>query len=592
MNFFRKFRDFVVSPSQSRTMGILVMLVLVSAVSLTVVASQQQQTLKQRAATSDSCQRTKNADVALCISLASKFTTEYTEADCIKEAEEKLAICLNSADAQPPVPDPNPQPSNKSCEERGGKCVSSASCGNGLVKTNASCTAIWESCCIPSSSATGATRNDSNKSCTTASGQTLYDYCDSGSSYFTFTPNGEWCYVSASTACPVTAPKCTGTTSPADSTGGVQQCVTAPAPVVPPPQTTNNDCFSNCLKTNCGQDQSSDCEGVYGDICINQCKNPPVVPPPASCTNPCIIPGTTTQGTCDGSGTCKTTQVNPPPATADTTAPDVSLIIPVTAAVNVSQVFSVTASDKVGVTACSLWADGINAGAMTISGSNASRSHTFTTAGSHNLKARCNDAANNFASGTDTLITVFSSILTPPAAPPPATATTVTLGLSLNIQDAPVTTDTLTANFTFYNNLASPTKVIANVPATLTFAKTDVPGKKYSVSVALTNLQPDKYFIVIRKDSMIAKAAFTVSSANGSVPVPTTTLVFGDIDNNNDINILDYNILKDCWWKKTATDACASSDFDKSGGAVDQIDFNTLMRGWATWNKEGKENSI
>lgn len=46
---WQKFRDFAASPSHSRTMGIVIMLVLVSAVSLTVIASQQQQTIKQRA---------------------------------------------------------------------------------------------------------------------------------------------------------------------------------------------------------------------------------------------------------------------------------------------------------------------------------------------------------------------------------------------------------------------------------------------------------------------------------------------------------------------------------------------------------------
>jgi hypothetical protein len=50
MNFLQKFRDFVVRPTHSRTMGILAILVLVSAVSLTVVVSQQQQTIKQHAA--------------------------------------------------------------------------------------------------------------------------------------------------------------------------------------------------------------------------------------------------------------------------------------------------------------------------------------------------------------------------------------------------------------------------------------------------------------------------------------------------------------------------------------------------------------
>lgn len=55
MNFFQKFRDFVASPSHSRTMGILMIFVLAAAVSVTVIASQQRQTTKQRASNEPSC---------------------------------------------------------------------------------------------------------------------------------------------------------------------------------------------------------------------------------------------------------------------------------------------------------------------------------------------------------------------------------------------------------------------------------------------------------------------------------------------------------------------------------------------------------
>lgn len=52
MNFFQKFLDFVARPTHSRTMGLVAILVLAAAVSLTVYVSQQQQQLKQRAAES------------------------------------------------------------------------------------------------------------------------------------------------------------------------------------------------------------------------------------------------------------------------------------------------------------------------------------------------------------------------------------------------------------------------------------------------------------------------------------------------------------------------------------------------------------
>ena len=53
LNFFQKFRDFVAHPTHSRTMGILIFFVLLAAVSLTVIVSQQKQTIRQRASADD-----------------------------------------------------------------------------------------------------------------------------------------------------------------------------------------------------------------------------------------------------------------------------------------------------------------------------------------------------------------------------------------------------------------------------------------------------------------------------------------------------------------------------------------------------------
>lgn len=50
MDFFQALVGFVIRPSNSRTLGILVILILVSSIFLTVTATQQQQTIKQRAA--------------------------------------------------------------------------------------------------------------------------------------------------------------------------------------------------------------------------------------------------------------------------------------------------------------------------------------------------------------------------------------------------------------------------------------------------------------------------------------------------------------------------------------------------------------
>lgn len=49
MGFIKRAFDFLSRPTHSRTMGLVVMLILLVAVSLTVIVSQQKQTIRQRA---------------------------------------------------------------------------------------------------------------------------------------------------------------------------------------------------------------------------------------------------------------------------------------------------------------------------------------------------------------------------------------------------------------------------------------------------------------------------------------------------------------------------------------------------------------
>lgn len=174
--------------------------------------------------------------------------------------------------------------------------------------------------------------------------------------------------------------------------------------------------------------------------------------------------------------------------------------------------------------------------------------------------------------------------------PQPTIPPTSTLVLALNAQDVPSVSGYLSVELALYNlttNLS-----VTGAPSTQRFTLTPIPGKQYSANISLANLQQDKYFIVVRKDNMIAKSVFTVSNANERITVPTATLVFGDINNDSNIDALDYNLLRSCYKKTTPTcpGTAALSDFDKNN-VIDQIDFNTLIRGWTTWDKQGKENN-
>jgi len=115
-------------------------------------------------------------------------------------------------------------------------------------------------------------------------------------------------------------------------------------------------------------------------------------------------------------------------AGGDDSPPAVGVISPSSAQINVATNFSVDYLDNVGVTGCDLWVNGVNQGAMSLSGSTsgiATRSHTLTTAGSFEFRALCRDAANNFGAGT--LVTVT----TPPPPNPDVTAPSAPTGVHL-----------------------------------------------------------------------------------------------------------------------------------------------------------------
>jgi len=181
---------------------------------------------------------------------------------------------------------------------------------------------------------------------------------------------------------------------------------------------------------------------------------------------------------------------------------------------------------------------------------------------------------------------IYPTAYIPPTITLTPTPSSITLVSALNAQDVDLTSEELIADPILYN-LTTNTQV-PGAPAKQTFKKTSIPGRQYSTNIVFNNLNRDRYFIVFRKDNMIAKSVFNVSSFGQTITVPTTTLVFGDLNNDNNINIADYEIFRGCW-KQTAINSCSASDFNESGGSIDQVDYNTWLRGLSTWNKEGTD---
>jgi hypothetical protein len=92
---------------------------------------------------------------------------------------------------------------------------------------------------------------------------------------------------------------------------------------------------------------------------------------------------------------------------------NVGAITPSSATVNVAQSYGATYSDDLyPVSSCSLFVNGSNNGAMSLTGSmsgTATRSVTFTSAGTNSLFARCTDSFGVVTTGATTTVTVAAS---------------------------------------------------------------------------------------------------------------------------------------------------------------------------------------
>ncbi|MDZ4228121.1 MAG: hypothetical protein U1E54_02660 [Candidatus Levybacteria bacterium] len=532
---WQKFRDFISRPTQSRTMGIVVMLVLVSAVSLTVMVAQQQQTIKQRAATNIT-KYSINGNTGECVADPRGF---YTTPDCDGLAKNITKYSINGNTGEcvanprgyyttPDCKDVTRSPDD--CTPNGGNCIPMAPCvppANANYSYSCGSNPNGTVCCMQSSSAPApATCTESGNTCTGADGIE-----HSGGNC---TGNGlgfeRW--------------KC------AESEWGdkLNYCELTTIPCY-----SGTCLMSGKIPTCNGPDAPSGCKSDSGCVDDDECTIDSCNTTTGKCSYSKAPDGKlwdipNKYACCNGEHTTKSS------CTASAKPP--------------------CNSEKQCDAACTAPSDtcGTNNGTKTCS-------YTALFAG-----GQCTPAAapSDQCTAGDKCV--------PPKTCTNGTCTVtpvniVTLALTLNTQDVAATEGNLSADLILYNLTTS--SPVVGAPTTQVFNRIYVTGKQYSANISLTNLPQDKYFIVVRKDSMIAKAAFTVSSTTGTITVPTTILVFGDLNNDNNIDTLDYNMFKGCWNNKVATGSCASSDFDKNK-TIDQIDFNTFIRGWATWNKEGK----
>lgn len=130
-------------------------------------------------------------------------------------------------------------------------------------------------------------------------------------------------------------------------------------------------------------------------------------------------------------------------ADADTTAPIVGVVTPLTATVGAATTLKATYSDAVGVSSCDLSIAGTSVGLMTLESDlttgKASYDYTPSASGSFAVIVTCKDDAGNVGSGTSATLVVSADTTTPtvgsitPTTATAGTATTLTVTYSDNV---------------------------------------------------------------------------------------------------------------------------------------------------------------
>lgn len=134
------------------------------------------------------------------------------------------------------------------------------------------------------------------------------------------------------------------------------------------------------------------------------------------------------------------------------------------------------------------------------------------------------------------------------------------------------------AELTIYN---SSNQVAATVSASMVY---DASLGRFQGTAIIPNLSTDFYQITLRSDGYLRRLVPGIQnlSAFGQNKIPTVTLITGDTNKDNNITIIDYNRLLDCFSDLSTARNC---DANKKlltdltdDGQVNQFDYNLFIR--------------
>lgn len=112
--------------------------------------------------------------------------------------------------------------------------------------------------------------------------------------------------------------------------------------------------------------------------------------------------------------------------------------------------------------------------------------------------------------------------------------------------------------------------------------------QNFQGTVTLSNLSPGQYLAQVKMDEFLSKQVpgiITISSSSQTITLPEISVVSGDVNNDNQLDISDYNDIISCFGSKQTSSSCSYPITVKSPGAdinddgvVDGVDYNIFLR--------------
>lgn len=126
---------------------------------------------------------------------------------------------------------------------------------------------------------------------------------------------------------------------------------------------------------------------------------------------------------------------------------------------------------------------------------------------------------------------------------------------------------------------------VASITGTLEYSSSSA---KFLVTIPVPSSVPSgSYLVKLSSDGFLTKQVpGIIQLTNGqTVTIPVVSLVTGNINNDSQIDILDYNLLTNCFGSKQTTSSCttpptassSASDINDDG-VVDAADYNLFLR--------------